>query len=73
MSAVNAIDHAVPGVNGNGNGSSNASNADPGGMTNGEKDAVGGLLRTDEARGAAVHVRPPCPSCLSPAVQGTAW
>lgn len=53
MSGVTAIDHALPNGNGNDN---NAAMADPGGMTNDEKDAVGGMLRTDEARGAAVHV-----------------
>jgi hypothetical protein len=50
MSGVTAIDHALP------NGNNNAASADPGGMTNDEKLAVGGILRTDEARGAAVHV-----------------
>lgn len=59
MAGVTAIDHALPnGQSGNGNGNGNAhpANADPAGMTNDEKQAVGGLLRQDEARGAAVHV-----------------
>lgn len=51
MSGVTAIDHALP----NGNGA-NANNADPGGMTNDEKQAVGGLVNRDESKGAAVHV-----------------
>lgn len=55
MSGVTANDFALP----NG-GSNNASAADPGGMTNEEKQSVGGLLRKDEARGAAVHVRVQC-------------
>lgn len=38
------------------NGSANAAGADPGGMTNNEKAAIGGLLRADAERGAAVHV-----------------
>ena len=53
MSGVTAIDHALP----NGNGA-NANNADPGGMTNDEKQAVGGLVNRDESKGAAVHVCP---------------
>jgi len=50
MSGVTANDYALP------NGGGNAALADPGGMTNEEKQSVGGLLRRDEARGAAVHV-----------------
>ena len=38
------------------NGKANPAAADPGGMTNDEKSAVGGLLRNDAAKGAAVHV-----------------
>ena len=53
MSGVTANDFALP--NGS-NGNSNAALADPGGMTNEEKQSVGGLLSRDEARGAAVHV-----------------
>ena len=52
MSGVTANDYALP----NGGGNGNAAAADPGGMTNEEKQSVGGLLRRDEARGAAVHV-----------------
>lgn len=59
MAGVTAIDHATPNGKGGSNGDANAANADPGGMTNDEKQAVGGLLRRDEDRGAAVHVR--CP------------
>jgi hypothetical protein len=51
MSGVTANDFALP------NGSTgDATAADPGGMTNEEKQSVGGLLSRDEARGAAVHV-----------------
>jgi len=51
MSGVTANDFALP------NGSNaNATAADPGGMTNEEKQSVGGLLSRDEAKGAAVHV-----------------
>lgn len=32
--------------------------ADPGGMTQDEKSLVSGLLKRDEAKGAAVHVSP---------------
>jgi hypothetical protein len=61
MPGVTAIDHALPngkgGVDANGDGT----NADPGGMTNDEKQAVGGLLQRDEGKGAAVHVCPHSP------------
>lgn len=60
MSGVTAIDHALPNGGGSNGLNANPANADPGGMTNDEKQAVGGLLRKDEARGAAVHV------CSSP-------
>jgi hypothetical protein len=51
MSGVTANDFALPnGSNGN------PTAADPGGMTNEEKQSVGGLLSRDEAKGAAVHV-----------------
>jgi len=55
MSGISANDYAIP----NGSSNGNAAAADPGGMTNEEKQSVGGLLRTDEARGAAVHVYHP--------------
>lgn len=48
-----AKDHAYP----NGEGISAAS-ASAGGMTNGEKVAVGELLDRDQEKGAAVHVGP---------------
>jgi hypothetical protein len=62
MAGVTAIDHAVGngGTNGDGQ-NANPANADPGGMTNDEKQAVGGMLRRDEAKGAHVHVCPGCP------------
>ena len=53
MSGVTSNDFALP--NGGSNGNNNAALADPGGMTNEEKQSVGGLLRRDEAKGAAVH------------------
>lgn len=60
MPEVTAIDHAVPNGNGNGvNANGNPTSADPGGMTNDEKVAVGGLLNRDESKGAAVHVNSP--------------
>lgn len=58
MPEVTAIDHALQ--NGNGvSANGNATSADPGGMTNDEKVAVGGLLNRDESKGAAVHVCSP--------------
>jgi hypothetical protein len=58
MPGVTAIDHAVPNGGGIPDGlNANPANADPAGMTNDEKQAVGGMLRKDEARGAPVHVR----------------
>jgi hypothetical protein len=59
MSGVTANDYAIPNGASIGNGNGDAAAADPGGMTNEEKQSVGGLLRRDEARGAAVHVSPP--------------
>ena len=53
MSGVTSNDFALP--NGGSNGNNNAALANPGGMTNEEKQSVGGLLRRDEAKGAAVH------------------
>lgn len=56
MPGVTAIDHALPNGKGGTDANGNAANADPGGMTNEEKQAVGGLLHRDEDMGAAVHV-----------------
>lgn len=59
MPGVTAIDHALPNDQGGVHANGDSTNADPGGMTNDEKVAVGGLLQRDEGKGAAVHVGPP--------------
>jgi hypothetical protein len=54
MSGVISRDHALP--NGGSEAAANPNNADPGGMTNQEKQAVGSVLQRDINKGAAVHV-----------------
>ncbi|EIW70089.1 hypothetical protein TREMEDRAFT_71520 [Tremella mesenterica DSM 1558] len=56
MSTVKAVDHAL--VNGASSPAS-ASAASPGGMTNDEKVAVGGMIARDERKGANVHAFDP--------------
>lgn len=63
MTSVISKDHAFP--NGSNGADADPIKADPGGMTNEEKEAVAGVLAKDANKGAAVHVRQKSPSSLS--------